>query len=158
MTHFTKEYIKYTKYVTKHRRNAHTSFTVGVFFTRLARAANWKYKRSKMRRKNQIQKETEQLSCRTNAYFYIERLTFNVWMVSSWTTGEIVQMMDVFAFPPSEFCKIRVSLQSRYGTCLQIYNVIIENTKITRMILSAYTSNFNILSFIKSKSEIVVVF
>ena len=40
-------------------------------------------------------------------------------MVSSTAAGVIVQIIDVLAFPPSEDCKIRVSLESRNGMKLK---------------------------------------
>lgn len=43
-------------------------------------------------------------------------------MVSSTAAGVIVQIIDVFAFPPSEDCKIRVSLESRNGMKLKRQN------------------------------------
>ena len=36
-------------------------------------------------------------------------------MVSAISAGETVQMMQVLAFPPSDGCSIRVSLESRNG-------------------------------------------
>ena len=46
-------------------------------------------------------------------------VTFRVLMVSSTAAGVIVQIIDVLAFPPSEDCKIRVSLESRNGMKLK---------------------------------------
>ena len=43
-------------------------------------------------------------------------------MVSSTAAGVIVQIIDVLAFPPSEDCKIRVSLESRNGMKLKRQN------------------------------------
>ena len=48
--------------------------------------------------------------------------TFRVLMVSSTAAGVIVQIIDVLAFPPSEDCKIRVSLESRNGMKLKRQN------------------------------------
>ena len=43
-------------------------------------------------------------------------------MVSSTAAGVIVQIIDVLALPPSEDCKIRVSLESRNGMKLKKQN------------------------------------
>ena len=43
-------------------------------------------------------------------------------MVSSTAAGVIVQSIDVLALPPSEDCKIRVSLESRNGMKLKRQN------------------------------------
>lgn len=43
-------------------------------------------------------------------------LTCSVLRVSSIEAGVTAQIIDVFAFPPREFCNIRVNLQSRNGT------------------------------------------
>ena len=57
------------------------------------------------------------LSCISKVFF-----TFRVLMVSSTAAGVIVQIIDVLAFPPSEDCKIRVSLESRNGMKLKRQN------------------------------------
>ena len=49
-------------------------------------------------------------------------VTFRVLIVSSTAAGVIVQIIDVLAFPPSEDCKIRVSLESRNGMKLKREN------------------------------------
>lgn len=41
-----------------------------------------------------------------------------LWLSSAWTSaGVMAQMMAVLALPPSEGCRMRVSLLSRYGMC-----------------------------------------
>lgn len=46
---------------------------------------------------------------------------FRVLYVSSRVTldGDTAAIMTVLQLPPSESCKSRVSLESRYGTCLR---------------------------------------
>ena len=53
--------------------------------------------------------------------YWIKYFTFNVLMVSSTAAVVIVQIIEVLALPPSEDCKIRVSLESRNGTKLLEY-------------------------------------
>ena len=57
-------------------------------------------------------------------------LTLRVLSVSSATAGVTVAITDVLALPPKEFCKMRVNLESRYGTKFLQEKKVINKTTI----------------------------
>ena len=64
--------------------------------------------------------------------------TCSVLSVSSTDAGETAQIIAVFAFPPSEVCRMRVSFESRNGT-----NVLKETEResiiaITLIVIECY--------------------
>ena len=91
-------------------------------------------------------------------------LTCSVLWVSSIEAGVTAQIIEVFAFPPREFCNILVSLQSLNGTKLLKkklkhikYQILNKNNTIKIMNIIIYLSSLNLLITFANTNRLVLI-